>query len=257
MGWHALGHIAAEANAAFTPDILNRQIVHLTDVQGYLREELSAAYALLSIETMRHLWEAEATGEKRLFHAVRRNDARELTFLREQFLQQIDPQAEHSNTAILAWAVFVESILLNERLIEDIQKTVPAGTCGLTAQSWLPFFGPNPSQEARDIYEQYVRIRWPLRIFTVDPAITEQNVASLSTTYRQMQLSVALAVAGGNMSGSAALRTLRDIKRDMATIDLNRTVVGFSHGEDTFGWRFYPRFQTARLKATLKFSSAI
>src|SRR5262249_28155516 len=26
--------------------------------------------------------------------------------------------------------------------------------------------------------------------------------------------------------------------------DLNRTVVGFAHGDDTFGWYFYPRVQT-------------
>ena len=36
----------------------------------------------------------------------------------------------------------------------------------------------------------------------------------------------------------------RRVDFDLATIDLNGTAIGFSHGDETFGWRFYPRFQT-------------
>ncbi len=39
-------------------------------------------------------------------------------------------------------------------------------------------------------------------------------------------------------------RYARRLEEDMETITINRTQIGFSHGEDTFGWRFYPRFQT-------------
>ncbi len=95
------------------------------------------------------------------------------------------------------------------------------------------------------MFAQYVSVRWPLRVFTIDPVVTEQNIADVSSIYRQMQLAVSLAFAGGEIGSAAAIQTLRMIQRDMATIDLNRTVVGFSHGQDTFGWRFYPRFQTA------------
>ena len=41
----------------------------------------------------------------------------------------------------------------------------------------------------------------------------------------------------------------RRIEYDFATIDLNGTAVGFSHGDDTFGWRFYPRFQTPDIES--------
>ena len=34
------------------------------------------------------------------------------------------------------------------------------------------------------------------------------------------------------------------------TIALNRTQVGFSHGENTFGWQLYPRFQTPDTERT-------
>src|SRR5439155_26238915 len=39
-------------------------------------------------------------------------------------------------------------------------------------------------------------------------------------------------------------RFARRIEGEYDTIDLVRTQVGFSHGENTFGWRFYPRNQT-------------
>jgi hypothetical protein len=45
---------------------------------------------------------------------------------------------------------------------------------------------------------------------------------------------------------------MRKLQRDAATIDLNRTAVGFGHGDDTFGWRFYPRFQTPPVEGNAK-----
>ena len=42
------------------------------------------------------------------------------------------------------------------------------------------------------------------------------------------------------------------MEADYQTIDLNRTAVGFSHGDNTFGWRFYPRFQTPEIPGNLK-----
>jgi hypothetical protein len=41
----------------------------------------------------------------------------------------------------------------------------------------------------------------------------------------------------------------RRIEHDLTTIDLNNTAVGFGHGADTFGWRFYPRFQTPDIES--------
>jgi hypothetical protein len=38
---------------------------------------------------------------------------------------------------------------------------------------------------------------------------------------------------------------------DMATIARNRTVVGFSHGNDAFEWRFYPQSQTPPIEGNL------
>jgi hypothetical protein len=47
------------------------------------------------------------------------------------------------------------------------------------------------------------------------------------------------------------MRYTRRLEWDMATIALNQTAVGFSHGSDTFGWRFHPRFQTPPIKGNI------
>jgi hypothetical protein len=52
-----------------------------------------------------------------------------------------------------------------------------------------------------------------------------------------------MAFASGRANGQALARYARRLETDLATISLNKTAVGFTHGADTFGWRFYPRLQ--------------
>lgn len=59
-----------------------------------------------------------------------------------------------------------------------------------------------------------------------------------------MQLALSMAFVSGQISARTMTRFARRIEHDIETIALNRTSVGFAHGADTFGWRFYPRFQT-------------
>ena len=54
------------------------------------------------------------------------------------------------------------------------------------------------------------------------------------------------------MSANAATKFARRLETDISTIELNRTHVGFSHGSDTFGWRFMPRVQTPPSYGTLQ-----
>src|SRR5207237_3721658 len=61
---------------------------------------------------------------------------------------------------------------------------------------------------------------------------------------REMQLAISLAFTSGQMNASNFTRIARRLESEYETVALNRTQVGFSHGENTFGWRFYPRFQT-------------
>lgn len=269
IGFEEMAAILTDIFTAFEQDVINRKIVHLTDVQSYLRDELTAAYELLAQTDLADIWlEAEAS-QSRLARAVRLRDHSAIDTERNLFISHLSSdsgndalvtnegavvefkdrfQVEDRSTRALAWAIFIESMLLNERLKESIRNTLGDDQC---AES-MTFYGPRPSPEACDQFSRYVSVRWPLRVFTVDPVVSEQNIDSTSQVFRQSQLLVAASFASGKVNANSATRMLRKIQRDMATIDLNRTVVGFAHGDQTFGWRFYPRFQVAPVEGNAK-----
>jgi hypothetical protein len=157
-----------------------------------------------------------------------------------------EPSADtcKTTTAALAWAIIVESSLLNDQLIQDMREAGTASGRPLPPTDCMEFFHPFPSPEARMAFNDYVRCRWPIRVFALDPVTQDQNVADAFSRRRELQVAAALGFASGQMNEQALMRFTRRLEWDMATIQLNRTVVGFSHGSDTFGWRFYPRFQT-------------
>jgi hypothetical protein len=153
---------------------------------------------------------------------------------------------------VLAWGILVESALLNERLIADIRESAtsqgrlaPAGLCA------GPFYGPDPSPEARQAFNDYVRERWPIRVFALDPVREEQNVDDTYSRRREAQIAMAVAAASGRLNAQALARFTRRNELDLATMALNQTAVGFAHGSDTFGWRFYPRVQSPPTRSGL------
>jgi hypothetical protein len=283
-GFTELGHLVHHAHDVFRADILNRGLVHITDVNGYLREEIGAAYELLANPGMEGWWTAAVTHPGTIPSLVRLRGKEKLEAIRTSFMNSvqevlaqqaseravvgrdmsahdpvhylaIDAYQSQSNTAAncagkdltataaLAWCVYVESLLLNERLLADMRETFGNVPNSPAMPQWMAFFGPTPCEEARQLFAQYVKVRWPLKVFALDPVVTEQNVADIRSLYRQMQMSIAFSFAQGNIGRSAAMQAMRRLQRDRATLDLNRTAVGFGHGDDTFGWRFYPRFQ--------------
>ncbi len=162
------------------------------------------------------------------------------------------PPACATLTAVLAWGLLVESALLDERLRDDIRESASArGREPLGTVCAGPFYGPDPPPEAREAFNDYVRRRWPLRVFALDPVREEQNVDDTFARRREMQIALAVATAGGRVNTQALARYTRRLETDMATVALNQTAVGFAHGTDTFGWRFYPRVQTPPTRGTL------
>lgn len=280
---HVLGYVVVEANRVLRSRIKELKQVHLSDTQRFLREELEAAYEFLSLPQNRHFWHSHCT--PRLAEAVR-NRARFLQFkppdggvpltkLRGRYFEDIDryhPRATYTATASLGWAIIVESALLNKRLIEDMDKIATEKGCLCGPVAHLKFYLPKPRpprpgdpsqcqeqyaqwlaeyREAAEAFNQYVRCRWPIHVFALDPVTQDQNVAEVFSRRRELQLAVAVAVAQGQMNVEAAGRFVRRLETDMETIALNRTAVAFSHASDTFGWRFYPRVQTPPTPGTL------
>ncbi|MBX7168280.1 MAG: hypothetical protein K1X74_18225 [Pirellulales bacterium] len=271
-------------------------LVHVADVQGHLRRELTAAYEFLKTQRTLPLWAhcrpelVAAVHERRrplraneyepwkaqgISELARGSDTPagpellldpstqlgapaeiHLYKLRGQFFHDvrlISRRANYTVTSSLAWAIIVDAALLNHRLQEEMQSTSIEKNCGcLPPLVWGDFYHPHPSPEARAAFNEFVRCRWPIQVFTVDPENDEQNIDDRLARRRELQLAVSLAVASGEMNASAAGRFLRRLDTEIAVIQLNRTTVGFSHGADTFGWRYYPRFQTPPSPGNLK-----
>ena len=160
-------------------------------------------------------------------------------------------------TAALGWGLLVEASLLDEQLNQDFREAMIAkgnngsGVGDCPPGKYFVFYGPDPAAEARQAFMEYVRCRWPVRVFALDPVVEAQNVEDTYSRSRELQIALAVGFASGKVNAQNMLRAARKLEWDMADVALNMTAIGFSHGEDTFGWRFYPRFQTPPNKGNL------
>ncbi len=274
-GIRQIAILICDTHVALANHPVSRPCIEYADVRSHLAEELEAAADFLEQDRQRPLWD-QLPGWN-LAELVRSRRIDELARVRCHVFTTIgtgDESGElaagplhaigdgvccderlsatpvcRTTTAVLAWGILVESTLLNERLIDDIRESGCGGAC--TSEFAGPFFGPEPAPEARAAFHDYVRCRWPIRVFSLDPVSQDQNVEDVYARRRELQVAMAMAFASGRMSASALSRFSRRLETDMATIALNKTAVAFAHGADTFGWRFYPRVQTPPDRGTL------
>lgn len=256
-------------------DRIKKRCAHVADMRAYLLPELDAAYRFLNQPELRSLWQhcgpqlVDAIRQRRRwltkgdYSAIKTDEnhamlsVQETIYgLREQFYldaSRLAPRAAYTTTLSLAWEIIVHSALLNDRLISEMSETAIEKGCGCGVQPgcWLDFYMPNPSPDARAMFNEFVACRWPMNIFTIDPITDEQNVAEVFSRRREMQLAISVAVANGEMNAGAGMRFMRQLETDIEAITLNRTAVGFVHGERTFGWRFYPRVQPPKVSNNL------
>lgn len=226
-----------------TPSIL------ILDIQKILSEEFNAAYDFLISQS--HLWD-HCTPDLAL--AVRQKNKVTLEILRTAFESECFSTGlseDQLYTRALAWAIIVESALLNERLVQDMGHLAAAKNAYQLRTDWLPYFHPSPPQDAVCSFNEYVACRWPIHVVAVDPVTQDQNVADSFSQRRELQLALSLAFASGQINAQNFTRMARRLELDMDTVALNRTVVGFSHGNDTFGWRFQPRVQSPDTKGNI------
>lgn len=237
--------IADAVNNALSEDIDNLKYAHVPDVQMLLREELSAAYRFLSQRENLCLWNHHCTAN--LVTAVRSRQVHQLENLQTNFHQEalaISGLKFPDRTIALAWAMIVDAALLTDRLIKDMRDVASAKGALLPSFEWSDFYSPCPSVESRQAFNEYVKVRWPIRVFALDPATQDQNISDSLSTRREMQFALSLAFVTGRISANSLTRYTRRLEAEYQTVALNRTQIGFSHGENTFGWRFYPRYQT-------------
>jgi hypothetical protein len=152
----------------------------------------------------------------------------------------------------LCWAVAVEAALLDYYLKQDARRVFADNGLPGEPIDTVHFYHPNEycDDVSRDVFCQYIRLRWPIITFSLDPVTDQQNIADSFSLNRDLQLALSFAFATGQINFSQLNTFRRQIQQQSDTIALNRTITGFMQGNDTFGFRFTPRFQNPPNQAT-------
>ena len=171
----------------------------------------------------------------------------------EGFTHRLSGNLRFRPVGVLCWGIAVQAGLLNRQLREDMKET--KGTDGYACPpevDSLFFYQPEPAPEAVTGFQEYIKARWPMITFSLDPVIDQQNIEDAYTRRRDLQLAVAFALSSGRISFRQAITFTRQLQYEAQTIALNQTVSAFAHGNDTFGWRFSPRYQTPPDESNLR-----
>lgn len=208
------------------------------DVRNYLRHEIEAAYALLDkYQNLVPLIHGMVKD-----HEFSRLEKEAFPQLLKSLPGALRGQADEV-VPVLCWAVAVECGLLDRQLKDDMKVLMKRQPAACADPEILSFHDAVPSPEAETAFEWYVKNRWPMIVFALDPTVDQQNIADAYSLRRDLQLAVSFAFATGRINMSQLTRFNRKIEQDAETIALNKTVSSFSYGNETFGWRFYPRYQ--------------
>ncbi len=242
--------------------------VKSTDVGAYLRRELESAYDLMEgrcheeppllmdvdyIEKLTdQVYRRKYEGPK---GAVVDSQAELNDFytLYESFTHRLPGNLRFRPIGVLCWGIALEAGLLNRQLRKDMADTKDSegNVCPFNVEN-LHFYAPTPTPEAITAFNAYVKARWPMITFALEPVTDQQNIEDAYTRRRDLQLAVAFALSSGQITFKQAINYTRTLQYEAQTIALNQTVAGFAHGNDTFGWRITPRFQTPPDESNLR-----
>ncbi|GEM_PF-2985092 len=171
------------------------------------------------------------------------------TSWRCQWLDMMCNQVQDCDVVKISWLVAIQTGLLNENLKTILKELAMNGVLtddyrDAPNRQDLQFFNPEMTPVMLPLWQTIVNEMFPIHVFALDPQIEEQNVYDAFSRQRLLQWALAFGVASGRFNMQQRLAASRQLALDMATIAYNRTVVGFTHGNDTFGWYFHPRVQT-------------
>ena len=176
------------------------------------------------------------------------SDKKGLSQLYEELVNRLALSRENISQkpiGALCWAIAVDAAVLDFALRVDARKVFEAKDLPCDALETVRFYHPPQvaNDEGKAVFCEYVRQRWPIITFALDPVTDQQNIADSFNLKRDLQLAVSFAFATGQINFSQLNTFRRQIEQSSDTIALNRTVTGFANNNDTFGFRFSPRFQ--------------
>ena len=153
---------------------------------------------------------------------------------------------------ILSWAIAIDAGLLNHWVCYHVKNLNGREGFHYPEPENLVFYWHEYLPEAPEprAFQDLIKKFWPMLTFAVGPAVDEQNIDEASSTQRELQLALAFAFAAGRVNFNQLDRFTRRVEYDAETIALNRTTSAFTQGRATFGWRFYPRFQSPPPEST-------
>jgi hypothetical protein len=229
-------------------------------VAEWLRGELQSSY---------HLLEEAATPPKTAALTARIDPLEELgdSILKRDFdrIAQVQPGKSHDSLVlraaagkssgalesiehrkrvvnILSFALRIQAAGVNRRLKQDMADQDPELNPLVLKQ--ISFFEPEPSEQALQAFQKYVDMKWPLRVYAIEPVIAQQNVADAFSRRKFSAIDLVGSTYGGPLKAFTGIEAQRQAADDETAIRLNPTMVGFGAGQSTFGWIFYPRLQT-------------
>ncbi len=159
-------------------------------------------------------------------------------------IQNLKNRLQIRNRFTFAYTYLLYGEILNGQIKSDMKVMAERKGLVMDEAELLDFDCFNPDDLAKSFFTDYVQAKWPIQVFSLDPAIDQQNEADSLSRRSDLQVALAQSVANGTTELNQALQYARKIEQEFATIGLNRTAVGFNAGATTFGWKFYPRFQT-------------
>lgn len=141
-------------------------------------------------------------------------------------------------------AIEVEQGLLDARFRADVARVMGPHGIDCAVVDRMRFFSACPDPVIEAVFAAYVSQRWPIITFALDPVVDQQNIADAASIRRDLQLALAFAFSTGQINFNQLNQFQRRIQQDSETIALNRTVSAFAHGNNTFEYRFTPRYQS-------------
>ncbi len=254
--------LASEAEHQLSKDLDNEPHHRTARVSEWLRQELEASYPFLeqaatpnrsgtlnaNVDPLEELGDqvarrdftriAQIAGERQA-RSPGQADRRRATSIA---VDNLSDRRKHV-VSTLAFALQIQAAGVSRRLKQDMTDQDP--TLNPEILKGLSFFEPEVSDEAFRAFEHYVTVKWPLRVYAIEPVIAQQNVADAFGQTKRSAFDLLGAAPIGPWKALAGIAADRRAADDETAIRLNPTMVGFGAGQSTFGWIFYPRLQTS------------
>lgn len=104
--------------------------------------------------------------------------------------------------SVLSFALRIQAAGLNHRLKQDMADQSPELSIDVLKR--MSFFESEPSDDALHAFQKYVDMKWPLRVYAIEPVIAQQNVADAFGRRKFSAIDLVGSATGGPLRHSPA-----------------------------------------------------